>query len=554
MTNCKMTSRLTSRAARLILTIAVAALAGSCIKANYDLGSEYLAIDQQFDIFTATFPLEDISMEPADSLSGYSQTRLAVGAIRDDDFGLVRRAAAITLVPVYDSLDFGTNPKFKSFHMVLCRDTVSVAKDEDAGIHQGLNIYELTESLEKSFDINGELKHGTKRITKGVPVFNGSQDTVGIYFTREFGEKYLTITNDDFKDLSTYTSKFPGIYLETDDPVGDGGRINLFKVQLQYDASSYMINGNYAILAFNSTYENVAKDTAFIFYFSPNAKYDVDSLIYNATGSLPQYGLNVAYHESAAKKGPAADRILVEGGGGLKPVLSAAEIRSKLIAEISKHGNPEEAAINRASVKLPFIFPDDYKEMVRYPEILSPTCRIRTEDGVSFASITDSSDSNEDQGDVNRSLLVYAPDITYHTQSLLGLKDLDKISNYDVWQLIMSNEVHTTKKSAAEQDQDNEYLNMMMYSSYYNNMYGGYGGYGYGGYGYGGYGYGGYGNYYSNYYSYYLMQQMYGSNSTSSTVKQLDIYRYYHAILRGPSDPVAHPTMSVTYALPRNAE
>lgn len=538
-----------------IVALAAGLLGGvSCIPMDYSLGSDYIATDQQFDIFTAEFPLEDISLQVPDSLSGYSQTRITVGAVRDDDFGLTRRGSAVTLVPIYDSLDFGKNAKFNYFHMVLVPDTISVLKDEDAFIHQGLNIYELSEPIGDRYSIHSKLPHGTKRITQGVPLYNGGTDTVGVFFTKEFGEKFMQITLDDTKDMESYTKKFPGIFIETDDPVGNGGRVNLFSLQLQYDVSDYHISGNYASLGFSAEYDGTVKDTSFLFYFSPDKFYDVDSLIYNASSDLPQYCLNVATHESGGLEGKVSEKILIEGAGGLCPVLSATEIREKVRLEIAKRGNPDEASINRATITLPFEFPENYLEMQFYPQILSPTCRIVNDEGeVSFAGLTDSSNSSENQGDVNRSLMVYSPDITYHTQTLLKLKDTDKIHNYDVWFLTMAYETVVSKTSAAEQNQMSDYMNMMLYSSYYGNMYGGYGGYGYGGYGYGGYG--GYGNYYSNYYSYALMASMYGSSSSSSSVvAMLDTDRYYHGILRGPADPVARPMMRITFALPKTAE
>ena len=548
---------------RIFPLLGTAALACclSCVHVDYDLGAGFLATDQQFDTFVAEFPLEEIRMVPADSLSGYSQTRITFGAIRDEDFGLTTRSSAVTLVPMDDSLDFGSNAQFRYFRLTMTRDTVSVLRDEDRYAHQNINVYELTEALDSTYDINTRLKHGTRRITRGVPVFNGSEDTLGFFFTKEFGQKYLEITPEDTKDMATYTKKFPGIVFETDEPAGEGGRINIFNLQLKFNASYYYIQGNFAELGITADYDGVTRDTTFLFYFSPDRFYDVDSLIYNASSDLPQYCLNVCGHETHGRSGTATDKIYVEGGGGLKPVLSATEIREKLIEEISRHGNPAEAAINRASLSLPFEFPEDYKDMERYPQILSPTCRIRNDNGrFSFASLTDSSDSSEDQGDVNRSLLTYAPDITYHTQSILKLDNLDKIHNYDVWFLIMANEIQTTTTSAKEQDEMTQYYNMMMYSSYYNGMYGGYGGYGgygYGGYGYGygGYGYGGYGSYYNNYYSYMLMAQMMGSsNSSSTTVKELDKDRYYHAVLNGPSAEGRRPTMTVTYSLPKSGE
>ena len=549
----------------LLAGAAVALTCQSCIHMDYDLGSGFLATDQQFDTFIASFPLEDIKMAPADSLSGYSQTRITFGAIRDEQFGLTTHSSAVTLVPVYDSLDFGKNAKFRYFRMMMVNDTVSVIREEDYYAHQNINVYELSEPLDSTFDINTKLKHGSKRITVGVPVYNGSEDTLGFFFTKEFGEKYMTIKPEDTKSIAAYTQRFPGIVFETDPPAGLGGRINLFDLQLHYNSSYSYLEGNYAELGFTADYNGKTKDTTFLFYFSPDQFYDVDSLIYNAKSDLPQFCLNVSSHESREMAGDAEEYIYIQGGGGLKPILSATEIREKLLEEISRHGNPKEAAINRASLSLPFEFPEDYKEMIRYPQILSPTCRIRLDNGgLSFANLTDSSDSNEDQGDVNRSRMEYAPDITYHTQAILKLEDLSKIHNYDVWFLVMANEIQTTTTSAAEQDEMSKYYNMMMYSSYYNNMYGGYGGYGgygYGGYGYGGYGYGGYGgygSYYNNYYSYMLMQQMYGSmNATNSTtVKQLDKDRYYRATLNGPAYPDRdrRPMMIITYSLPKSGE
>ena len=170
-------------------------------------------------------------------------------------------------------------------------------------------------------------------------------------------------------------------------------------------------------------------------------------------------------------------------------------------------GNPEEAVINKASLIFPFRFPDDYRDMDKYPYILSPTCRIRQNDTTMvFASLTDASSSDENQGVVNRSTLRYEPDITYHLQELLKIKENpaeDKSSNdklkrekllggeYDIWLIITANEV--VKNSSSSSSSLSDYYQYLAYQNYYNSMYyGGYGGYGYG---YGGYGYGGYGGY-----------------------------------------------------------
>ncbi len=545
------------------LTIYAAALifgCCSCISTNDELGSDLLPLDQQYDTFTASFPIDDIEMRMADSLSGYSQKRITIGSIRDPEYGLTRRAAAVTLVPCYDSLDFGDNPKFESFRMTLTRDTMSLASESDRNMLQNVNVYALEESPKKAYDINalerGTVRHGSKRITKGIPVFNGTDDTLGIDFSTEYGTDFMNKLaamglDGSTKAIDDYLNQLPGIYLETSDPIGNGGRIDMFELQLGFNTSYYYLTGNYAELKFTSTYSGKEIDTSFLFYFCADSLYSIDSLLYYGTaGSLPQYCLNISSQETRHLAGPAADEIYVEGAGGIKPVISAKEIRGKIADEIARNGgDPGSTVLNKVSLVMPFEFPDDYRDMERYPQILSPTCRVKSSDtgDYAFANITDYSNSYENQGDVDRSNLVYRPDITYHAQMLLGMDpEEEDFSNYDIWFLIMYREIDESSSSSAYESDQSSYYNSLMYANYYNNMM-------YGGYGYSSYGYGY--NSYSNYYAYMLMQSMYGSSSSSSVsyTKTLDKDRFYHAKLYGPScaDEDKRPHMEVTYSVPK---
>ena len=402
-------------------------------------------------------------------------------------------------------------------------------------------------------------------MTDGVPTYNG-KDSLSFNFSKEFGEKYMGIKLNDLSDMETYLKSFPGIYIDTDVPEGLGGRIDMFELQLGLNLSQGYISKNYAELKFNSEYEGVRKDTSFLFYLSPNDMLDLDSLatIKNnySTYKFPQNCFNSVSHESTGREVRAAETIHIEGGGGVKPVFSAQEIMDKVKAEVSKHGDPKTVVINRATIVLPFEFPDDYKEMYKYPDYLSPTCRISYPDGVSYGSLTDVSSESEDPGKINRSLLQYAPDVTFHVQKLMNLSESAKISNYDIWCLLMSIEEYVTENDNSS-DAMSDYYNYLSYMSYYNNMYGGYGGYGgygmgmYGmGYGgYGGYGYGGYGGYgMSNYYSYMLASQYANANSGSSksTSIEMDVHRYFNAILNGPEAKNGRvPVMKIVYAVPK---
>lgn len=537
----------------------------SCVEVNSELGGSLIPIEQTYKVFTQDIPLEEISVNMADSLSGFSQTRVTIGSIDDEDFGLTTRSSAITLIPMFnDKLDFGKNPVLRNFHFSIVKDTTNVADESQTNIIQNIRVYELEEApdAEKMYDTNGSIKHKTGRITKGTPIYSGG-DSLSFNFNAEFAERFLTITEEETKDIDKYLERFPGIFIETDKPAGGSGRINLFDLQLSYDSQYYYLDGNYARLSFESEYEGKRKDTSFVFYLGALDFFDIDSLLTKGTkGKLPQYCLNLTGHQTREREGlVTTEYIPVEGGGGLKPVISAKYLKKLAEEAISKQGgDPSQAVVNKASLVFPFEFPENWKDMDRWPDFLSPTCKIVIDDQTtSFMGLTDSSSQDENQGDLDRSNFKYAPDITYHMQELLKIDEskaddpkTQRLNNgdYDVWFLIMANEVTVSENTQSSEMSD--YYNYLAYQSYYNSMYGGYGGYG--GYGYGGYGYGGYGGYgsaYSNYYTYAMLAQ-YASSSASSTTTtvELDKDRFYKAYLNGPAHSTDAPRLELTFSIP----
>lgn len=534
----------------------IALMAGlmSCVGVDQNLGGNFIPTDQKYDFHTAEFDLDEVWMKSIDSLTAYSSRRITIGSIRDETFGLFSRGSVVTLVPVLDSVDFGKDPVFKRFKFKAAVDSVSVADESQANILQNVNVYALDEPLgSKEYFSRSEIKHGSKRITKGVPIANG-KDSLTFDFTEEYGKQYLSMTQDDLKDLKTYAKKFPGIYLCTDDPTGNGGRFDMYEFDILRTVAgtsgSYIARtDNYAILYFNGEFNGERRDSSLMFYFSPVEMQDLDSLI-NAKSLPSQYVFNVDRHESDHLIGQADDKIYIEGGSGIKPVVPAAEIQRLVNAEIiRKGGEPITTLITKATIEMPFDFPEDYTTMFRYPKVLSPTIKISTDTTVTFAGLTDASASNENQGDVNRSLCNYAPDITHHVQQIIRKSEGDKkLSNYDIWFLIMWYETTTTTDSQAEEMAN--YYKQLAYYSYANQLYGGgYGGYG--GYGYGGYGYGGYG-YYNNYYNYMSMASYASSSATKTTSStELDKDRYYRAVLRGPKAEGKKPKLKVTFAIPK---
>lgn len=535
---------------RFSASVAILACCISCVEINGELGSNLLPKDQNYKIFIEERPIDEIELKMCDSLSGYSQTQVVIGAIRDAEGRLSARSSAMTLVPLRRTMDFGKNPKFKSFHLAIASDTVSMDDTRYAHIIQGVKVYELDKALNPSrnFDCNAKLTHKSKSIVKNSPVLNGS-DSLRIEFTEEYGKRFFELTSADLHDFDKYTEKIPGIYIETDTPIGTGGRINNMELQLNYDTDMMALVGNYASLRFSAEYDGVVKDTSFLFYLGATNIVNGDSLVMH-TGSgayYNQYALNLTDEESVREReGKADDDIFICGGGGIKPKISAQWLRkavSEMIAQ--KGGNPKTAIINKASLILPFEFPEDYLDMSKYPKVLSPTTRILTDTTATFVSLTDASDETENAGEVNRSLLCYSPDFTFHMQTLLTLDDDNEDllkGSYDIWLLVMDYYTVATDNSSEELSQ---YYQQLAYQSYYNNMYGGYGGYGGYGYGY---------DSYTNYYNYMMMAQYAANNVTTNSTLMLDISKYYRAYLCGPqaADPNKRPKLKVTFSIPEN--
>ncbi len=533
---------------KLTAVILLAAALVSCVGTNEKLGGDFIPTDQKYDFYSAEFDLDEVLLKSIDSLTAYSSRRINFGAIRDETFGLFNRGSVVTLVPVLDTVDFGKNPVFKKFKFKAAVDSVSVADESQADILQNVNVYALTEPLNShDYFLRADIKHGDKRITKGVPVANG-KDSLVFEFTEDYGRQYLDITQEDLEDLETYTKKFPGIYFCTDAPSGNGGRFNMYEMDIlrttsTTSGSSFNRTDNYAVLYYSGEYDGERRDSSLMFYFSPSYMQDLDSL-YSASATASQYVFNVDSHESDGLIGKATDKIYIEGGSGIKPVIPASEIHSLVNKEIiSKGGDPATALITKATIELPFDFPEDYTTMFRYPKVLSPTVKIATDTTVTFAGLTDASASDENQGDINRSLCNYAPDITHHVQQIIRKKDGTDLANYDIWFLIMWYETTTTTDSDAQELA--EYYQQLAYMSYYNQLYSGYGSY----YGYSSYGYG---SYYNNYYSYASMAQYASASATTtSSDTELDKDRYYNAVLRGPAAEGRKPKLKVTFAIPK---
>lgn len=582
-----MNSSFLCRVCRLAAAGAILLFSASCVKVNEELGENFIPTDQKWDVFPqADEPLKEIRLQLADSLSGYSSTRFTFGSVNDDIMGTTVKGTSFTLVPIYDTLDFGKNTEITGFHFTAVRDTLSTVYSNQLRMIQNVYVSALKAPLDSTILYAGAFmdpKNVEKyldldnRITSGIPVYDGG-DSLSFEFSKEYGEsvmagikRFQELEGPEADSLSWYLKEVPGIYLTTDTPVGTGGRINMFEINLAYDTSSGYITGNYAELKIRADYgDRQDVDTSFVFFFGPG---DFMKNL-NNNENISQFAFNTSNHDSESVYGGegavAGAELYVEGGSGVKPVIKAREIREIIERQMAEAGIVDitEAVINKATLILPYNVNGDYDLIDKFPDIMSPTVKLRSSEGdyVTYAGLTDSSIDTENQGDINRSLNWYAPDVSHHVQEIMKVKrdgDFDKnIDKYDIWFLIMHEEVEESSSSSSSM---NDYYQNLMYNSYYNNMmydpYGyGYGYGGYGGYGYGGYGYGGYGGYgYNNYYNYMMMAayaSSYGSGSESVSI-ELDKDRYYRCTLNGPaySDKVEElPRLKVTFSAPKTAE
>ena len=566
------------RVGRLAAIGAILLFSASCIKVNEHLGENLIPTDQKWDVYPQEAqPLKDIRLQMADSLSGYSSTRFTFGAVKDDLMGTTIKSTSFTLVPISDSLDFGKNPKVRGFHFTASRDTLSTVYDSQLKMIQNIYVYELKQALDSTVLYSGAFdtdKYVDKSsvITEGIPVYDGG-DSLSFEFSREFAESLIEkLQKTDLDSLEIYVqgdaskgiAGIPGIFITTDSPASYGGRINMFDLEIDVN-KDYGITGNYAELKFRADYgDRKDVDTSFVFFFGPgdflkNLKKNEEITQFAFNTGLHLYEANdILNGEEMARGGVVAkDKIYVEGGSGVKPVIKAAEIREIIEAQMMAAGisDIKEAVINKATIILPYNVNGDYDLLDKFPDILSPTVKLRSSEGnfVTYAGLTDASISTENQGDINRSLSMYSPDISHHVQEIMKLKkdeNYDKnISKYDIWFLVMHEEVVETENNNSMNDM---YQNLM-YSSYYNNMM--YDPYGYGYGGYGGYGYGGYG--YSNYYNYAMMAAMYSnmnSGNNTQTKTELDKDRFYSAALNGPAAAGAKPQIKITFSAPKSAE
>ena len=569
--------------------------AASCVQQNPEFGYSFIPDNERFVTCHVQIPLDKIYVSMSDSLSAYNTQRFTIGAIDSPTFGLNRHTSAFTIIPMNTEMEWGKNIRNIRMRMTATKDTISVSDPSQASIIQNVRVYSLQErdivldsKMMYSNQLTKAMFDGCTSISKGVPTYDGGK-YLEIEFTEAFARQYLKDENGDswegrtqtVEDAAKYSKTLPGIFICTDDP-GRGqrsGRINMFTSRTEIDSNGG-ISGTFIEYDFTAEYGDRTVDT--VFFFSVGA-----TSVYSAKEAIEYKAFNCCEHESftLAEDGRfgakeifnkkayylTGDKIQIEGGCGLKPVIRAVDIRNAVAKAVkdtlAKYGLDDvetaflqkQIFINKASIKLPFEAPSGIKGYEFLPKYLNPTLRVsaktdENEKVVAYGGITDARVSDENQGDINYSTSCYKPDIANHLQEILATDPTDaesgmkKLQREDLWFFILADETITTTTVSSGSDYD---YSQLAYLNYYNNMLAGGYGYGYGSYGYG------YDSY-SNYYNYMMMQSLMSSasegNSSSIVTTTLDVDRYYDASLTGHSDVAAsiHPKLELVYSFLRH--
>ncbi|MBR6661017.1 MAG: hypothetical protein IKL26_04100 [Bacteroidales bacterium] len=471
----------------------------SCIDASNSLGTSFIPTNQDISIMMDEFELP-VTMKVSDSIQSYSSSYLSVGSINTPEFGLVNLAAACDICPDHDTLEFKGNPKFKSMTILMNISKMYAVEQSEINIIQNLYAYQLKRPIDTLDIYNNSMSaedHEKEIISQGLPII--SNDSVIILKVKEeFGAQFLTATSEELDSLDLFSKRFKGIYIETDvqNPNIYGGRINYVD-----------LSNSYAALTYERTDSTGARtDTTVTFILGYNYSANM-----NSTSS----------HHLATDE--PTEEIYLEGLSGVKPYVKGKDIRAIMDEWAKKNEyNLNDVIITRASIVLPYEYPDNYKKLNYFPGNIY-ACQRFADDSIPFYTpLEEVYDNTVTRGDNNRSLLEYRLDINHYLQELIRM-DADEVGiKQDLWLMPLSESESSSSSSSNNYYDYYNYYNYLNYYSYYD--------------------YYGYGNYYGGYYN-----NFYNNSSSSETYYTTDYVNYYIAKLNGNKSDNG-PKLKITYS------
>lgn len=383
----------------------------SCITKDYTLGSGLVPAIQDISVRTATFDLP-VGLKMADSLQTSISQKGTVGAIRTDRYGLYRSDAAMAVTAAYDSISWGKNPSVTSVKLVLTRDTTLVVDPGERYIPQNLYVHRLKVVLDSTTIFNNSLTENDydhEVLSLGGLVYTGD-DTYSVELDKKLGEELLKIPTATLDSAELFMKAFKGLYIRCDEPLEDceGGRLTTFDLSASYINFTYQYddeNGN-----------RRSKSENFL------------------VGE--EYAVNICTAGSRPLEEPlAADALYMEGNCGIKPHISAKELRGVLERFAAENQlELERVLIAKAVLKFPFEYTGDYKQFDYYATNLYPCKRTKNASGSRIYTTLDEIEEEDlESGYIDRSNLCYTVNVSMYLQNLISRKASDITTNDDLW-------------------------------------------------------------------------------------------------------------------------
>lgn len=396
------------------MILAAAAAVISCVENDRTLGEGMLPDESVINLGVKTFDLP-VTNQVSDSMQAGNTVTMLLGTVTDPVFGTAISNTASYVLPYSDTTDFGESPRLLSAYMTLSIDSISYMDENQKGIHQRIRIYKLTSPLDSTIGFCNSITpddYDPVPVTLSDPVIYGEGE-IRVDLTEAYAQELLSTTPEEFADVDLFLEKIHGLYIEVQAPLGtaEGGRMNYLNLGTSTININYILN--------NPDRGFTDKDTTESFAFGYSSAFN-----YFSTGS-----------EHLADNAP-AEELYLEGLSGIKPHISAAELKDMLDSWIEESGLDGSLIIlSRAELVFPYSTPEDYGRFDRtHPSAIYAFTRdpLATYSEGYYAPL-ESVYTAYNKGDINRSLQQYSMDITSYIQNLI-LTDRDNIDGtYDLW-------------------------------------------------------------------------------------------------------------------------
>lgn len=424
-----------SKANKTYLIIAVFAIAfftiQSCVSTDLTLGSNLVPTDRNIPIELAEIDI-NLGQRYPDSLQTSMTGSAIVGSINTSEYGTVSVGTAMTITPATDSIKWGGDPKFVSMRLAIPASTCQVMDDAQRYIPQNIYVHRLKVELDSTMIYYNSIKpeYYEKGIcAKSVPVYTAG-DSLCVSFPEEFAKPLFDLDEMVLDSVELFLKNFYGIYMDTDDAMAGGGRLNRF------DLSNSVIT-----FVYNSENdEGHRRDTTVYFYvgdYGCTMNIDQDRLI-SECDSCGQY-------------------VVYDGLAGIKPYIDGRKLRAYIEKLAKEHGVTAQAVmIARAQFDFPFEYPGCSDAFDTWPSNMFLARRLRDTTGVIYYSpIAEIYAEKYDTGTMNRSFMSFCPDAALYMQSLVNTTEEELDDSFDLW--LMPSVSYTSSSSSSSSYMDYYY-------------------------------------------------------------------------------------------------